>query len=174
MSQRPVVTSVDDAVQLIEKRKLSHIKVGCFDNDGVMLGKYMAKEKFVSALSSGFSFCDVVLGWDCQDQVCDNARLTGWHTGFPDATMRIIPQTARNVPFEDDMLLFLAEFTDGSARLCPRNVLRKVVERAESLGFSAHAACEYEFFLFNETPHSIRKKAIGIYNPLRRILLAIQ
>lgn len=166
MSQKPAVNSVHDALQLIEARKLSHIKVGCFDNDGVMLGKYMAKDKFISALSSGFSFCDVVLGWDCQDQVCNNAKLTGWHTGFPDAPMRIIPETARNIPFEDNMLLFLAEFSDHSARLCPRNVLRKVAEKAEAMGFSVRAACEYEFFLFRETPDSIREKGYRNLQPL--------
>ena len=158
MTQLLQIDSKANAIELIKKRNLSFVKVGCFDNDGVMLGKYMATDKFISALSSGFSFCDVVLGWDCQDRVCENLRLTGWHTGFSDAPMVIVPETAREIPFEHNTLLFLAEFSGDAARLCSRNLLRRVVLRAEQMGFSVLAACEYEFFLFNETPDSIRKK----------------
>ena len=56
------------------------------------------------------------------------------------------------------MLLFLCEFAGDAAALCPRNVLARTLERAADMGYTAHAALEYEFFLFNETPHSVRQK----------------
>src|SRR3982751_2994358 len=56
------VRTADDARKIVEERKLDHIKVGVFDNDGVMRGKYMGRDKFLSALAKGFGFCDVVLG----------------------------------------------------------------------------------------------------------------
>ena len=56
------VKTCEDAKQIVEKRGLSHIKVGIFDNDGVLRGKYMSREKFFSALENGFAFCDVILG----------------------------------------------------------------------------------------------------------------
>ena len=70
---------------IVEARGLSHVKVGVFDNDGVLRGKYLERDKFFSALDHGFAFCDVVLGWDSNDQQYDNAVFTGWHTAFPDA-----------------------------------------------------------------------------------------
>ena len=89
MDPRQVATT-DDVRQLLEERGLKQIKVGVFDIDGVMRGKYMARGKFLSSLESGgFGFCDVVLGWDCQDQLYDNATLTGWHLGFGDAQVRL-------------------------------------------------------------------------------------
>jgi glutamine synthetase len=42
--------------------------------------------------------------------------------------------------------------------VCPRAVLRRVLERAAGLGYSASAAAEFEFFVFNETPESVRAK----------------
>ncbi len=36
-------------------------------------------------------FCDVVLGWDSNDQQYDNITFTGWHTAFPDAPVRLLP-----------------------------------------------------------------------------------
>jgi len=152
------VKSIRDAMAIVEERELTHIKVGLFDIDGVMRGKYMSKAKFFSALERGFAFCDVVLGWDVKDQLYDNAKYTGWHTGYPDAPVRILPHTCRDVVGEEGMLLFIAEFAKEAEALCPRGILRRVIEKAETMGFSAMAALEYEFFLFNETPHSIREK----------------
>jgi glutamine synthetase len=147
-----------DARRLIEERNLSHVKVGVVDLDGVLRGKYIAREKFFSALDHGFGFCDVVLGWDSNDQLYDNAAFTGWHTAYPDATCRILPQTCRPIPIEGDMLFFLAEFTGAAEALCPRGLLRRVLKRAEDIGFSVNASAEFEFFLFEETPHSAREK----------------
>jgi glutamine synthetase len=160
------VKTVEDAKQIVEERKLSHIKVGIFDLDGVMLGKYMSRKKFFSALEHGFAFCDVILGWDCKDKLYDNAEFTGWHTGYPDAQVRILPQTCRELMFEENQLLFMLEFTGKAEALCPRALLRRIVEKAASMGFIAYAAFEYEFFMFDETPDSIRAKAFQNLKPI--------
>ena len=160
------VKTVADAKHIIVQRGLSHIKVGLFDIDGIMRGKYMSKNKFFSSLDSGFSFCDVVLGWDAKDQLYDNIEYTGWHTGYPDAPVRILPETCRNLPAEGDMLLFIAEFCDQTEAICPRGTLRRVLERADRMGFDVTAAFEYEFFMFKETPESVREKGYKNLTPL--------
>ena len=86
------VKSVADAKAIIKERGLEYVKVGVFDIDGIMRGKYMGKDKFLSALDKGFGFCDVVLGWDSYDQLYDNVQITGWHTGYPDADVHILPE----------------------------------------------------------------------------------
>ncbi len=142
----------------MEARGLSSVKIGVFDADGIMRGKYMSRGKFLSALDAGFGFCDVVLGWDSRDQLYDNVTYTGWHTGYPDAPVRIVPESARDVPFEGGMVLFLGEFAGAAEAICPRGVLRRVAARAEDMGFGVKGACEFEFFLFEETPHTVREK----------------
>jgi len=164
MNPRDVKTA-EDARAIIEDRRLEHVKVGVFDNDGILRGKYMSRDKFFSALDKGFGFCDVVLGWDCQDQLYDNTTYTGWHTGYPDAPVRILPDTCRELPLEDS-LLFLGEFDADAAAVCPRNTLKRVVQRAGKMGFRPRAALEYEFFLFEETPHSLRAKDYRDLKPL--------
>jgi len=146
------------ARRIIEQRNLSHVKVGVFDTDGILRGKYMSKEKFFSALDNGFGFCDVVLGWDSKDQLYDNTSYTGWHTGYPDANVRIIPESCREIPFEQGMLFFLAEFTGKAEEICPRALLRRVCQKATDMGFDVFSGFEYEFFVFNETPQSIQDK----------------
>ncbi|SFC71437.1 glutamine synthetase family protein [Pseudoalteromonas denitrificans] len=152
------VQTIIDAKKIVEQRGLSHVKVGLFDIDGVMRGKYMSKEKFFSSLDNGFAFCDVVLGWDVNDQLYDNASYTGWHTGYPDAQVEIIPNSCREIPLEENMLLFIVQFTGCAAEICPRNILNRIISQAADMGFTANAAFEYEFFMFNETPNSVRAK----------------
>ena len=152
------VRTAADARAIVEERGLAHVKVGVFDNDGVLRGKYMGREKFLGALDKGFGFCDVVLGWDSNDQLYDNVKYTGWHTAYPDAPVRVLPSTCRDVPLEGNMLFFLGEFAEGAEAVCPRAVLRRVLARAEKLGFGVSAAAEFEFFMFRETPDSVRDK----------------
>lgn len=160
------IKTAADARAIVEDRKLSHVKIGVFDADGVMRGKYMSRDKFFSALEKGFGFCDVVLGWDSNDQLYDNVAFTGWHTAYPDAPVRILPETCRPAPFEDNMLMFLGEFAPPADAICPRGVLRRVLARASDMGYGVKAAAEFEFFLFEETPHSVREKG---YRNLRNI-----
>jgi len=152
------VRSAADARAIVEERGLAHVKVGVFDNDGVLRGKYMAREKFFSALDKGFGFCDVVLGWDSNDQLYDNTKYTGWHTAYPDAPVRVLPSSCRELPLEGNALFFLGEFAEGAETVCPRAVLRRVLARAAGLGFDVSAAAEFEFFMFRETPDSVREK----------------
>lgn len=152
------VRSAADLRSLVEARPLRHVKVGVFDVDGVMRGKYMAREKFLSALDGGFGFCDVVLGWDMNDQLYDNTILTGWHKGYGDAPVRLLPASVREMPFEADTLFVLGEFAGAVEAICPRAVLRRVLDRAAGLGFEALAACEYEFLLVEETAATLAAK----------------
>ena len=69
------IRTAADARRIVEERGLTHVKVGVFDVDGILRGKYMSKPKFFSALEGGFGFCDVVLGWDSNDQLYDNVQL---------------------------------------------------------------------------------------------------
>ena len=167
MEPRQVKTA-HDVLQLVDDRALNHVKVGVFDIDGIFRAKWMARDKFASALSGGFGFCDVVLGWDSNDQLYEDpsVAVTGWHTGYPDADVRLIPATARDVAFEPEMVLVLGEFAGQWEGVCPRAVLRRVIDRAAGQGFFVNAAAEYEFFLFDETPQSIREKGYRNLTPL--------
>ena len=160
------VKTIEDAKKIVLQRELKHVKVGVFDLDGVMRGKYMSRDKFFSSLDKGFGFCDVVLGWDVKDQLYDNTSFTGWHTGYPDAPVRIVPGSCRPLPHEGNGLLFLGEFTGEAETLCPRALLRRVLDQAKGMGFDVFSGFEYEFFVFSETPLSVREKGYKNLTPL--------
>jgi glutamine synthetase len=160
------IKNVADAQRIVEERKVDRLKVGVFDIDGILRGKYMSKEKFLSALEGGFGFCDVVLGWDSNDQLYDNVKYTGWHTAYPDASVRLLPSSCREIPWEPQTLFFLGEFDGAAEAVCPRAVLRRLLQRADTMGFNVLAACEFEFFMFQETPESVREKGYRGLKPI--------
>ena len=154
-------STIHPAVQAVRDSVASKVKVAVSDIDGVLRGKYLHKDKFFGAADTypegGFGFCDVVLGWDMTDACYDNTSATGWQHGFPDALARLDLDTARHVPWDDGVPFFLGEFVnaDGSAHaVCPRQTLRRVLRRAEKMGFAVMTGMEFEFFNFLETPQS--------------------
>lgn len=158
--------SADQILKLVSERSPNCAKVGVFDTDGIFRGKYLAVDKLRSALEKGFGFCDVVLGWDSNDQLLDNLNFTGWHTAYPDAEARLLPETMRMLPFEGGMPLILGEFSGRAEAICPRGTLRRVLGRAAEHGWKVKAACEFEFFVFDETPQSIRDKGYRNLKPI--------
>ena len=156
---------VHPALAAVRKSGVNKVKVACSDIDGVLRGKYMHKDKFEGAAGDGFGFCDVVFGWDVGDHPYDNATVTGWQHGFPDTLARIDLDTHRKVPWDGDIDFFLGEFinTDGTPyAVCPRQTLKRVLARAEKLGFQVMTGMEFEWFNFLETPQSwAAKQGVG-------------
>ncbi len=145
------------------KHGIRKAKLGGFDVDGVLRGKYVSLDKFWGAAESGLGFCDVIFGWDSGDALYDNASVTGWHTGYPDAHATVDLSTYRRIPWEEATAAFLLDF---EMPVSPRGVLQKVEQKARAMGFSVKCASEYEFFLFKETPESVRAKGYAGLSPL--------
>lgn len=160
------VDSIEQLTRVLDEQGIKRHKMAATDVDGVLRGKYVEREKFLAAARSGFGFCDVVLGWDSGDQLLDNLTVSGWHTGYRDAPVTLDLSTLRRIPFEPDTALLLGSFTGDYAAVCPRTTLARVVERARAMGFDPLASLEYEFFVFDETPESVREKGYRNLKPL--------
>ena len=64
------------------------------------------------------------------------------------------------------MLFFIGEFTEKGEEICPRSLLKRVIKRGEEMGFDAFSPLECEFFMFEETPESVREKGFKNLKPL--------
>ena len=164
--QPRAVKTAEDVRRILRERKLAHVKLGVHDSDGILRGKYLHVDKFMGALEKGLGFCDVVLGWDANDQLYDNTTYTGWHTAYPDAPVRILLDSCRDLPTEPGNLFFLGEFAPPADAVCPRNTLKRVLAKAKTMGFDLRCGFEYEFFVFAETPQSIRDKGFKNLTPI--------
>jgi glutamine synthetase len=154
---------VDSILKELARSKHEKVKIAVTDLDGILRGKYLHKEKFLSAASSGLGFCNVVFGWDSGDVCYDNSKYTGWHTGYPDAVARIDLSTRRTVPWDNDVPFFLGDF---DLDVCPRQLLKRVLARAKQAGVSPKCGVEFEWFNFRETPQSLAAKGHADPQPL--------
>ena len=131
------------------------------DIDGVCRGKHLSGAKVASMLEGGGTIASAMFGWDIADELYDNVSFTGFHTGYPDVGLALDASTARQLPWDDNRFLILGELTktDGSPLpICPRQVLKKVLRKADSLGLSAQVGMEFEWFVLKETELSVREK----------------
>ncbi|MBK6812093.1 MAG: glutamine synthetase [Sandaracinaceae bacterium] len=158
-----------DLLESLAQRGLRKVKVGGFDVDGLLRGKFIHPDKLPGALGKGFGFCDVIFGWDITDALYDNATVTGWHSGYPDALARVDPSTLRVLPQEPDTAHFLVDFytPDGKPHpACPRNLLKRLIARAEASGYRPKFGAEFEFWVFRETPQTLEQKSYAGLDPL--------
>jgi glutamine synthetase len=158
-----------EILEYIKQHPANKVKVAVTDIDGVLRGKYISKEKFLSIVDSSFGFCDVVFGWDMADVAYDNASYTGWHTGYPDAKAKIDLSTFRKIPWENDLPFFLGDFfseTNIPSPICPRQVLKKIEASANQSGFTPFVSQEFEWFNFAETPQTASSKNFQDLTPL--------
>ena len=161
--------STKDMLQYVKDHPSGKVKIAFADIDGVLRGKYMSAEKFLSVIESGMGYCDVVFGWDAADVLYDNVKYTGWHTAYPDSPAVIDPGTFRKIPWENDVPFFLGEFNDhkgGPSPVCPRQLLKKVIKDTKKEGYHAVFAQEFEWYNFAETPRTASDKQFRNLTPL--------
>lgn len=159
---------LDEKMAEYQARGVSRVKLGLTDIDGVIRGKYVSLGKFVNLLEKGGGFCDCVFGWDVDDQLYDQGSYTGWHSGFPDAQFKLLVDSERWLSAEG-CPFFLGEFIgaeNASHPLCPRTRLRTMLERLAEHDLLLRSGFEYEFFVFSESPHSVRDKGFRNLRPL--------
>jgi glutamine synthetase len=154
-----------ELLQKLAAANTEKVKLAVTDMDGVLRGKVISFEKLVSVAEKGLGFCDVVFGWDAADVAYDNAKVTGWHTGYPDAIATIDLQTFRQIPWENDLPFFLADFSSEKnlAAVCPRTLLKQVRQQAGKAGYIPYFAQEFEWFNFIDNREELYKN--GFRNP---------
>ncbi len=151
---------IKEILPYVKNHSSGKVKIAITDIDGILRGKYISTEKFLSIANDETSFCDVIFGWDSSDAAYDNVSYTGWHTGYPDAAARLDLSTFRKIPWENGVPFFLGELVqkENAPVVCPRRLLKKVLTDAESAGYLPSFSQEFEWYNFAETPRSILEK----------------
>ncbi|KAH8690267.1 putative glutamine synthetase [Talaromyces proteolyticus] len=165
----------------------TRIKVAGVDTDGVLRGKVMAKEKFLSTVENGFGFSSAIFGWDMHDELYTKTDATSTNEGYPDLTAIPDLRTFRRLISENNMPFFLLRFyIDGKpVPGCARGLLKSVADQLANDGYEAKAGVELEFmnfqtpsedgysdtsarrnvakFLINHSPASLRPLSEGMF-----------
>ncbi|MEX0750699.1 MAG: glutamine synthetase family protein, partial [Dehalococcoidia bacterium] len=154
----------DDIARLIRDHGVETVKIGTPDMDGVYRGKRVSTKQFLAGCDGpGFAQCDVIFGWDIAEEVITGRKLAlgSADTGFADVLLCPDLATFRIVPWEPATAAVICDVYDEHGDVVqqsPRAVLRRMVDRAAQLGYSAEMAAEYEFRIFREDQQSLREK----------------
>ncbi|KAF2010902.1 glutamine synthetase/guanido kinase [Aaosphaeria arxii CBS 175.79] len=130
------------------------VKVAGVDCDGILRGKIMSVEKFLSTAEKGFGMSSAIFGWDMHDELyAYETNVTSLQSGYADFTAFPDLKTFRRVPWEDNIPFFLLRFVsnDKPVHADGRSMLRNISQRLESKGWQGLAGVELEFMNF-QTP----------------------
>jgi glutamine synthetase len=165
----PDKQSNQNLLSQLAEQQVQKVKLAVVDIDGILRGKVISFEKFKAVAEKGFGFCDVVFGWDANDAAYDNAQITGWHTGYPDANAVVDMKTYRKVPWENDLPFFLADFRDAKGNdlpVCPRSLLKKITRQSHDEGYIPYFSQEFEWFNFIDNANELYANKFSGLRPM--------
>ncbi len=141
-------TAMEAAQAELSAREIDVVRLGYSDLTGVERGRDLLVRRFARTVDSGVAFCRSVYGTSPMGDVIDFAG--GLSDGLPD--MLAVPDlsTLQTVPWEPGVAHTIADIfnPDGTpAQECPRNVLRRVIDRFASLGMRPMIGPELEFYV---------------------------
>ncbi|WP_105346528.1 glutamine synthetase family protein [Mycobacterium sp. ITM-2016-00318] len=137
----------------LDDGSLTEIEIAWSDPFGHAQGKRIPAPQFLNrALGTGFAFCEASLAWDTAGTVIDSLRLTNWSGGYPD--VYAIPDFATYKPLPwragvGHVISDIVAHDRSPSLLDPRAVLKRVLTRLASLGYTAKVGVEFELYLLN-------------------------
>jgi glutamine synthetase len=159
----------DNLIAWLDRHHVDVIRTQATNLDGVGVGKYCNRSKFLKTLPHGHGIGDLALAMDMSGM----PHLTIWHD-FRNKTLGDIamkPDLETLVPDSTDVNLghCLCDFVqvDGTPiNLCPRTNLKRIVNVISELGYDVKATCELEFYLFKDSFSDVRRKKYKDLNPV--------
>ncbi len=132
------------------------VVVAFTDMQGRLMGKRLHANYFLDGDISehGVEGCNYLLALEMEGDPVPGYEMASWERGYGD--LRLVPDmaTLRRIPWLEGTALLLADvaWLDGSpVAPSPRQVLKRQVDRAAELGYTAMFGSELEFFLLKET-----------------------
>ncbi|MEZ5755412.1 MAG: glutamine synthetase family protein [Paracoccaceae bacterium] len=141
--------------------------VAMADTNGLLRGQMVSVNSLKGIAKNGMGMAPAQLALDPTDVLLTIPGVNDDTGDFHDDPLLVDPATARRLPWSKPGhdLLVLSNFTGESAKLCPRSILKSVLDRAASAGFFPKYGMELEYTLFDETPESARAKGYRNLKP---------
>ena len=134
--------------------------VALVDTNGLLRGQMVSSRSLNGILKAGMGMAPAQLALDPTDQMLELPGVTDGTSDFHDDPLIVDPTSARRIPWArpGHDLLLLTQYSGDTAALCPRSILKSVLDRAAAAGFTPKYGMELEYTLFDETPESARDK----------------
>ncbi|MBZ0130663.1 MAG: glutamine synthetase family protein [Rhodobacteraceae bacterium] len=160
----------EDLEALVESGEIDTVLVCMVDMQGRLQGKRFHAGHFVTSAWQETHCCNYLLATDLEMYTVEGFAATSWQRGYGDYTLRPDMSTLRRVAWQEGTAMVLCDVFDhhGHAPVAhsPRAMLKAQVARLEAMGFSAVAATELEFFLFEKSYRDLHRDGYRDLQPL--------
>jgi glutamine synthetase len=132
------------------------VVVAFTDMQGRLMGKRLHGEFFLEGdvAEEGVEGCNYLLALDMEMDPTPGYGIASWERGYGDFGLKPDMATLRRIPWLEATALVLCDVVwhDGSpVNPSPRQVLKRQVERAAELGYTAKFGSELEFYLLKDS-----------------------
>jgi glutamine synthetase len=147
--------TVDQLRDSVAQGETDTVILAFTDMQGRLQGKLLHADFFLdSVLGHGTEGCNYLLTVDVEMNTVDGYDITSWEKGYGDMVFDVDLDTIRRLPYREGSLMIQCDLTltDGTpVSVSPREMLRRQAAKANALGWTACAATELEFVIFNES-----------------------
>lgn len=159
---------VDALQDWLDRHHVEVIRTYATTLDGIGVGKYLHRNKFIKALPAGHGIADMALSMD----PTGTPHLTFWHdfrrSIFGDIHLRPDLSTLISDGTDADLGHCIADFADTDGNdidICPRNTLKRMIQAVDALGYSVKGTYELEFYLFQHSFAEARERKYQSLEP---------
>jgi glutamine synthetase len=129
----------------LEAGGIDSVHVALLDPSGTLREKRLGRRAAARAFERGWSFIDAIGWWGADDSV--------WRTGGSEhQPARLDYGSGRRNPFEENSMLFLADFEGPMADLSPRHQVGRMADRLAASGLICEVGWEFECLVLASTP----------------------
>jgi glutamine synthetase len=148
--------TIEELTHLVEADEVDTVVVGFTDHYGRLHGKRFDAGFFLEDVQAdGTHACDYLLTVDMEMEPVPGYAYANWAKGYGDFHMVPDMATLRLADWLSRTAIVLCDLHDTRTHepvtVAPRSILRRQLERAAAMGYSAKAASELEYFMFEET-----------------------
>ncbi len=133
------------------------------DMQGRLMGKRFHAEFFLESAWQETHCCNYLVATDLEMYTVDGYASTSWAAGYGDYVMRPDLTTLRILPWLEGTAMVTCDLLDHHTHApvphAPRSVLKRQIERLQSMGLTTAVATELEFFVFRESFDELRDKS---------------
>lgn len=139
------------------------------DHYGRFMGKRFDADFFLESVTqNGADACNYLLTVDMEMDPVPGYTLTSWERGYGDLHLKPDLATLRVAAWLDRSALVICDVSDHDTHhplpQAPRTILRRQLERAAALGYTAMGASELEYYVFENSYREAFEKS---YHDLR-------
>jgi glutamine synthetase len=132
------------------------------DMQGRMIGKRFQAEYFLEVANDETHGCDYLLADDIDMEPVPGYEAANWGKGYGDFVMKPDLDTLMKASWLEGTAIVLCDLSDHHHHEpiphSPRAILKAQIERLAAMGYTANAATELEFYLFDDDYRSISAK----------------